>query len=147
MAGRFLRRADIICAIKEEQRTNAWRKRAGLTRYPIRAYHRGSYCTICTATTIPTAEECAVLLKKKRQRETGDSERIQMFTRLRLEALRDTLASRPVYQSCRVSIVTHRSSTRLVVHGPTGLTASELSALRQIAAQQSLPFPSSVHVC
>ena len=69
MAGKFLTRGAIIDSVKSEHRTNAIRKRKGLTRYPIRAYscgcpdpNCGAFHLIRTETRIPTAAECKELL-------------------------------------------------------------------------------------
>jgi hypothetical protein len=63
MAGKFLKRDAIIDSVKSEQRTNAVRKRRGLTRHPIRGASCGcpdpgcgAFHWIDTERTIPTAE-------------------------------------------------------------------------------------------
>ena len=71
MAGKFLRRGAIIDSVKSEHRTNAIRKRKGLTRHPISAHscqcpdpNCGAFHLIRTERTIPTPEECETLLAK-----------------------------------------------------------------------------------
>src|SRR5215475_2538767 len=69
MAGKFLKRDAIIDSVKSEHRTNAIRKRNGLTRHPIRGYscgcpdpNCGAFYLIRTEQTIPTPKECKALL-------------------------------------------------------------------------------------
>ncbi|MGV3722292.1 MAG: hypothetical protein ACO1SX_15405 [Actinomycetota bacterium] len=81
MAGKFLERDAIIDTIKSEERTNALRKRSGLTRHPIRAAACGCSDANCGAfhwidkeRTIPTAEKCTATLSEdneKRKRRKG----------------------------------------------------------------------------
>jgi hypothetical protein len=70
MAGKFLRRGAIIDTVKDEHRTNAIRKRKGLTRHPITATscgcpdpNCGAFHLIRLERTIPTIEECKKALK------------------------------------------------------------------------------------
>jgi hypothetical protein len=64
MAGKFLRRGAIVDTIKSEHRTNAIRKRSGLTRHPLLAVscgcpdpNCGAFHMIRTERVIPTIEE------------------------------------------------------------------------------------------
>jgi hypothetical protein len=64
MSGKFLRRDAIIDSVKSEHRTNAIRKRRGLTRHPIIATscgcpdpQCGAFHQILTERIIPTAAE------------------------------------------------------------------------------------------
>ena len=74
MVRKFLERAAIVDTIKNEHRTNAKRKRRGLTHHPIRAYSCGCSAPNCGAfhvidkgSTIPTAAECVALLAADNQ--------------------------------------------------------------------------------
>jgi hypothetical protein len=69
MAGKYLQRDAIIDTIKSEHRTNAIRKRSGLTRHPIRAVSCGCPDEICgafhqirTERLIPTSAEAVASL-------------------------------------------------------------------------------------
>lgn len=69
MAGKFLGRDAIIDTIKSEQRTNAIRKRSGLTRHPVRVTSCGcpdpacgAFHVIETDRLIPTPEEAVARL-------------------------------------------------------------------------------------
>jgi hypothetical protein len=78
MAGKFLKRDAIIDTVKSEQRSNAIRKRSGLTRHPVQVTSCGcpdpgcgAFHLIRTERTIPTPEECEALVaadNKKRKR-------------------------------------------------------------------------------
>ena len=77
MAGKFLRPGAIADTIRSEQRTNAIRKRHGLTKHPVTVTscgcpdpNCGCWHTIRVERTIPTTEECATLItndNKKRK--------------------------------------------------------------------------------
>jgi hypothetical protein len=79
MAGKFLKRGAIIDSVKSEHRTNAIRKREGLTRHPISAHscgctdpNCGAFHLIRTERTIPTTEEAiATLVRDKKARKTS----------------------------------------------------------------------------
>jgi hypothetical protein len=79
MAGKFLKRDAIIDSVKSEHRTNAIRKRRGLTRHPISAHSCGCPDPGCGAfhlirieRTIPTAEEAdAALVSAKKARKAS----------------------------------------------------------------------------
>lgn len=79
MAGKFLKRDAIVDTVKSEQRTNALRKRRGLTRHPISAHSCGcpdpgcgAFHLICTEQTIPTAVEAdAALAADKKARKAA----------------------------------------------------------------------------
>jgi hypothetical protein len=83
MAGKFLKRDAIIDTVKSEHRTNALRKRQGLTRHPISAHscgcpdpNCGAFHLIRTDRVIPTAEEAdAALAADKKARKA--SRRVQ----------------------------------------------------------------------
>ena len=69
MAGKFLKRDAIIDTVISEQRMNALRKRTGMTKHPVRVTSCGCPDPSCGAfhmiideRTIPTPEECAVLI-------------------------------------------------------------------------------------
>ena len=71
MAGKFLRPGAIADTVPSEQRTNAIRKRNGLTRHPVDVTscgcpdpNCGAWHTIRTERIIPTADECSTLLTK-----------------------------------------------------------------------------------
>ncbi len=73
MAGKFLGRDAIIDAVKGEHRTNAIRRRKGLTRHPIDAHSCGcpdpgcgAFHLIRTDRAIPTAEEADAALAAAR---------------------------------------------------------------------------------
>jgi len=76
MAGKFLMRDAIVGTVKNEHRTNAIRKRRGLTHHPISAHSCGCPDPSCGAfhlirkdRTIPTTEEAdAALVADKRVR-------------------------------------------------------------------------------
>jgi len=79
MAGKFLKRDAIIDTVKSEHRTNAMRKRAGLTAHPITATscgcpdpQCGAFHTIRTERNQPSPAECREALaadnKRKRQK-------------------------------------------------------------------------------
>lgn len=75
MVGKFLKRGAIADLIKSEERTNARRKRDGLTMHPIRATvcgcpdpDCGGWHDIITEHTIPTAEECTSILKASKEK-------------------------------------------------------------------------------
>lgn len=70
MSRPFLSRSAIADVIKSQERTNAIQKRDGLTGHPIRFTvcgcpdpNCGGWHTIKTSATIPTAEECAAIIK------------------------------------------------------------------------------------
>jgi hypothetical protein len=74
MAGKFLKRAAIVDLVKSEHRTNAQRKRAGLTQHPIDATVCGCTDPACggwheirTEKTIPTAMEADASLKDNKR--------------------------------------------------------------------------------
>jgi hypothetical protein len=79
MAGKYLKRGAIIDTLKSEQRTNAVRKRAGLTAHPITVTscgcpdpNCGAWHTIETERIIPKTDECKLILatgKKRRKRD------------------------------------------------------------------------------
>jgi hypothetical protein len=79
MAGKFLKRGAIVDTVKSEHRTNAIRKRKGLTAHPVTVTpcgcpdpNCGAWHTIETERTIPSPEECAEILAadKKRRKPT-----------------------------------------------------------------------------
>ena len=64
-----MKRGAIIDTVKDEHRTNAIRKRKGLTRHPVTAHscgcpdpNCGVFHIIRTERTIPTPQECKVAL-------------------------------------------------------------------------------------
>lgn len=74
MAGKFLKRNAIIDSVKSEHRTNAIRRRQGLTRHPIIVYscgcpdpNCGAFHLIRTERTIPTADEADAALAKDKK--------------------------------------------------------------------------------
>jgi hypothetical protein len=79
MAGKFLKRDAIIDSVKSEHRTNAIRRRQGLTRHPITAHSCGcpdpgcgAFHLIRTERTIPTADEAeATLAADKKTRKAA----------------------------------------------------------------------------
>lgn len=75
MVGKFLKRAAIVDLIKSEERTNSIQKRDGLTMHPIRAIvcgcpdpSCGGWHDIITERTIPTEEECTLILKEEKEK-------------------------------------------------------------------------------
>jgi hypothetical protein len=75
MAGKFLRRAAIVDLVKSEHRTNAQRKRAGLTQHPIQETvcgcpdpDCGGWHSIRTERTILTANEADQALQNSKKR-------------------------------------------------------------------------------
>jgi hypothetical protein len=83
MAGKFLKRGAIVDTVKGEHRTNANRKRSGLTQHPIRVTscgcpdpNCGAFHVIETERTIPTAEEAdARLVEDKKARKAHSPRR------------------------------------------------------------------------
>ncbi|RYX80093.1 hypothetical protein EON83_30090 [bacterium] len=70
MSRPFLSRSAIVDVIKSQERTNSIQKREGLTGHPIRFTVCGcnnpgcaGWHTIKTEQTIPSAEECAAIIK------------------------------------------------------------------------------------
>jgi hypothetical protein len=71
MSRPFLSRSAIVDVIKSQERTNAVQKRDGLTSHPVRFTvcgcpdpNCGGWHTIQTDMTIPSADECAIIIKK-----------------------------------------------------------------------------------
>jgi hypothetical protein len=69
MAGKFLKPGAIVDTIRSEQRTNAIRKRKGLTKHPVQVTscgcpdpNCGAWHTVITERTIPTVAECFTLI-------------------------------------------------------------------------------------
>jgi hypothetical protein len=83
MAGKFLRRGAIVDTIKNEQRTNAIKKREGLTQHPVTVTscgcpdpNCGCWHTIRTERTIPTPEQAVErLLEDKKDRKSAKARR------------------------------------------------------------------------
>jgi hypothetical protein len=79
MPGKFLTRDAIVDLVKSEERTNSIQRREGLTLHPVRATKCGcstpgcgGWHSILTDRTIPTPEECDVILKmEKASRKSG----------------------------------------------------------------------------
>jgi hypothetical protein len=74
MAGKFLKRGAIVDTVKSEHRSNAIRRRSGLTQHPVRVTscgcpdpNCGAFHVIETERTIPTAEEAAALLAEDKK--------------------------------------------------------------------------------
>jgi hypothetical protein len=78
MAGKFLKPGAIADTVRSEQRTNAIRKRSGLTKHPVQVTSCGcpdpdcgAWHTVVTGRTIPTEAECANLIAEDNK--TGKS--------------------------------------------------------------------------
>ncbi|MBY0458750.1 MAG: hypothetical protein K2V38_15540 [Gemmataceae bacterium] len=74
MSGKFLTQCAIVDLVKGEHRTNARRKREGLTRHPVTGFSCGcpdpccgGWFSIVTERTIPTPEECESILARDNQ--------------------------------------------------------------------------------
>jgi hypothetical protein len=98
MAGKFLTRDAIIDSVKSEHRTNAIRRRTGLTRHPIvgcscgcPAPSCGAFYIIRTEQTIPTPEQCVeILARDKRMRNDARRRRAKLSPEARRWLLGDS---------------------------------------------------------
>jgi hypothetical protein len=82
MAGKFLKPGAIVDTIRSEQRTNAIRKRSGLTKHPVQVTscgcpdpNCGAWHTVITERTIPTTTECIALIADDNQTRKSKKER------------------------------------------------------------------------
>lgn len=85
MAVKFLKPGAIVDTIRSEQRTNAIRKRSGLTNHPVQVTscgcpdpNCGAWHTVITDRTIPSTTECITLI--------ADDNQTQKTTKKRLKA-------------------------------------------------------------
>jgi hypothetical protein len=99
MSSKFLGRDAIIDTIKSEQRANAIRKRLGQTKHPICEAIPcgcpdpgcGAFHLIRTMRTIPTTDECKVILATdKKSRKTAARIQRQYKKRLKSQGRRQT---------------------------------------------------------